>query len=388
MITKQISVTNKVATYLKRGGDVICGNTDYAVLFAFDSEWDAYEKKTARFIWNDKYQDVEFTGYTCPMPAVHHTDAVRVGVYAGDLCTTTPAVIPCQRSILCETNVPQPEQEKHYVSEAQQAAREAEAAAAEAKATIARQSNIFANALKGSASGEAVALKDVSPLEHNLKVKISGVDNPEVVKITTMGANLFNVYAITNANKGGGYRDGDTLYNPRGIFTGGSYFEGFSLHLSEGYYHISADVYTSTPETRTATASFYNPEKDKYLTYTYPSAVINTWVRLTWRVLVDEAGEYFISVMGGGNASNSSNLDVRFKNIMVTKEETKDYYPPFEPYVEPVEYAYGEEIKSIHPSTTIMTDTEGAVVEVEYNRDLNRAFAELYQAIISLGGNV
>ena len=38
--------------------------------------------------------------------------------------------------------------------------------------------------------------------------------------------------------------------------------------------------------------------------------------------------------------------------------------------------------------TTIMTDTEGAVISVEYNKDINKAFAELYQAIISLGGNI
>ena len=35
-----------------------------------------------------------------------------------------------------------------------------------------------------------------------------------------------------------------------------------------------------------------------------------------------------------------------------------------------------------------MTDTEGAIIDAEYNRDINKAFAEMQQAIISLGGNV
>jgi hypothetical protein len=35
-----------------------------------------------------------------------------------------------------------------------------------------------------------------------------------------------------------------------------------------------------------------------------------------------------------------------------------------------------------------LTDTAGAVIDVENNRDINKAFAELYNAIISLGGNV
>ena len=60
----------------------------------------------------------------------------------------------------------------------------------------------------------------------------------------------------------------------------------------------------------------------------------------------------------------------------------------YEPYIEPIEYERGEVIKSIYPSTTLTTDTPGAIIEVDYNRDINKAFAELQQAIISLGGNV
>jgi hypothetical protein len=45
-------------------------------------------------------------------------------------------------------------------------------------------------------------------------------------------------------------------------------------------------------------------------------------------------------------------------------------------------------VTSLYPSTTLMTDTEGAIISAEYNRDINKAFAELQQAIISSGGNV
>lgn len=44
-------------------------------------------------------------------------------------------------------------------------------------------------------------------------------------------------------------------------------------------------------------------------------------------------------------------------------------------------------VKSLYPTTTLMTDTEGAIIEAEYNRDINKAFAELQQAILSMGGN-
>lgn len=47
-----------------------------------------------------------------------------------------------------------------------------------------------------------------------------------------------------------------------------------------------------------------------------------------------------------------------------------------------------EGVTSIYPTMTITTDTKGVVVKPEYHRDINKAFAELQQAIISLGGNI
>ena len=65
----------------------------------------------------------------------------------------------------------------------------------------------------------------------------------------------------------------------------------------------------------------------------------------------------------------------------------------YTPYIEPVEYPVSadgtvEGVTPIYPATTLMTDTEGAVIDCTYNRDINKAFEELYNAIISTGGNV
>lgn len=107
----RVIVSNKIATYLSRDGSIVCGNSDYQIVFSFDSEWDAYENKTARFIWNDECRDVLFTGDTVAVPMLSSTKQVKVGVYAGDLQTTTPALIPCELSILCgsETHSDPPE---------------------------------------------------------------------------------------------------------------------------------------------------------------------------------------------------------------------------------------------------------------------------------------
>lgn len=79
---------------------IVCGNSDYVAIFDFDAEWDAYATKTARFIWGGTFTDVPFTGNECPVPVILDAVSVLVGVYAGDLHTTTAAAVEVRRSIL------------------------------------------------------------------------------------------------------------------------------------------------------------------------------------------------------------------------------------------------------------------------------------------------
>ena len=79
---------------------IVCGNSDYVAVFDFDAEWDAYEVKTARFIWGGTYTDVAFAGNECPVPVIPDAVSVLVGVYAGELHTTTAAAVGVRRSIL------------------------------------------------------------------------------------------------------------------------------------------------------------------------------------------------------------------------------------------------------------------------------------------------
>ena len=123
-----IMVSDRVATYRQRGGVIVCGNKDYRISFIFDSEWDVHAEKTARFIWNGKYFDQTFTGNECKVPVISNATEVIVGVYAGDLRTTTPAKIPCLRSILCGTSEATDGQVEEYRDEAKKAAEEAKAA--------------------------------------------------------------------------------------------------------------------------------------------------------------------------------------------------------------------------------------------------------------------
>ena len=134
-----VKIKNRVATYQEQGDVLpICGNTDDVVRFEFDDEWDDHDKKTARFIWGGKHNDVEFTGDTCEVPVVTNTQVLLVGVYAGELpadgfmLSTTNASIKYQLSTRCVGTTPNPSAGQNYTNEAKGYAEEAKAAAAEA----------------------------------------------------------------------------------------------------------------------------------------------------------------------------------------------------------------------------------------------------------------
>ena len=103
-MTIVISISNKRPT-VTGTPIIVCGNSDYSIGFSFDAEWANAGVKTARFVYVKagavQHQDVVFTGNTVQVPVLSDIREVYVGVYAGDLQTTTPARIPCDRSILC-----------------------------------------------------------------------------------------------------------------------------------------------------------------------------------------------------------------------------------------------------------------------------------------------
>lgn len=103
-----IIVENKRATVV--GSPVIiCGNSDYTVTFTFDAEWTQSGARTARFVYvkggEVQHEDVVFTGNTVAVPVLSDVTFVNVGVFEGDLCTTTPARVNCHPSILCGSGI-------------------------------------------------------------------------------------------------------------------------------------------------------------------------------------------------------------------------------------------------------------------------------------------
>ncbi len=93
-----ITVRNKIATYT---ADVpyVCGNSDYTAVFTFDEEWNEHTQKTARFVYGSSYTDVLFEGDECPFPVIEEATMIVVGVFAGNLRTSTGASVKACYSI-------------------------------------------------------------------------------------------------------------------------------------------------------------------------------------------------------------------------------------------------------------------------------------------------
>ena len=174
-----INVVDKVAT-AEGNPFIVCGNSDYTIRFNFDSAWSGQNTKTARFTYEqdgeEKYAEVVFAGSECQAPVIQNTKKVYVGVYAGDILSTTRCGINCKASILDGEGVEHEEpaedvynQIVEICEEAVAAAGEATAAATEFEATT-RES--FANAVKNTLYGPAVTAGDVSPVEHTLACKV------------------------------------------------------------------------------------------------------------------------------------------------------------------------------------------------------------------------
>ena len=96
-------------------GTVICGNSDYTVVWALDNEWTPYGTKTMRVNLADgSYQDVVFTGSTAALPVLSTSGRASVGLYAGDLHTSRAADLRVLPSVTTAGGAPADPPESVY----------------------------------------------------------------------------------------------------------------------------------------------------------------------------------------------------------------------------------------------------------------------------------
>lgn len=100
-----IDIVDKVAR-AATATPIVCGNSDYTAVFCFDGDWDDFSTKTARFVINGHPQDVVFDGNRCEIPVLQNCTMLEVGVYAGDIRTSTAAYIKCIKSVTSAGGTP------------------------------------------------------------------------------------------------------------------------------------------------------------------------------------------------------------------------------------------------------------------------------------------
>ena len=367
--------------------------------------------------------------------------------------------------------------------------------------------SLVANALKGSASGKVVAIKDVSPLPHTVLVKASGggVCEETLTKTVEVTEPMQEVLLNTPAESvrvvvsGGAYCvgglvpmvDGDNLtaseskdelalwptwsYGEAGghydlVYTvsgntlswsGTKYYEfdgvieqskdiSGSVELNTSgqkiigfcqIYDLDEDnpyaespeydqldmtvaIYESTPSVEVKVygknllpdlKAFLNggniyfgvtaytqgvPLKKGTYTFSFVSDIVATGVYVVSGDGKDKIAEDFTKKNRiTFTLTEDMSVRIRAYSGSFTKDnaisisaqlEVGSSVTEYEPYTEPTTHtviADGTAFDSVYPSMTFVPEADGVELSVEYNRDINKAFAELYATLISVGGN-
>lgn len=248
--------------------------------------------------------------------------------------------------------------------------------------------NNLANALKGGATGQAVSLPDVSPNEHTLGVKVNAPHTSDLTTVTVKrcGKNLTTPQQVY---KGATYYSEEIFENKNCVrFSSATTIKNSPIAFKPNtQYTVSFDVKTILRSGQTTSGV------DNVFCFFYDdgtrSVIQNIYTQTDWvhKVLTSTAGKTVVAVgLYSVEYRSCSYVDIDSFQL-----EEGSIATPHEPY-QSQKYIPSADgtvpgVKSLYPTTTLMTDTEGAIIEAEYNRDINKAFAELQQAVLSMGGN-
>ena len=231
------------------------------------------------------------------------------------------------------------------------------------------------NGLSNSKLGSTILIDDISPVTHEMSVKISSdtVEDLTAVKVTRCGKNLiplpYSQLPIGTTTLNGieftVYEDGSILMN-------GTATTGFAKYLYNNKQNLlglrAGDIITGSKwvsdDSQIAnfnlTFNYYNIDGDM------EEGAINLGVHhrnLTTTITEDYVGwGIYIYISSGKTFDN-----LLFKPQLELGKTATDY----EPYVEPTEYTPNADgtvngVTSIYPNTILITDTDGVIIDCEY----------------------
>ncbi len=202
----------------------------------------------------------------------------------------------------------------------------------------------LANSLKATASGEVVRVDDVSPLEHTAKVKISGENiDMTTVTVTRCGKNLLNFTPYTTNSEGATTQTFEAPILPVGatFFLHGFFDDGGALASGN-----CAFVF------RKGSTQLLNTAPNVAVTVTEEIAQADTVAIYT-------------------NATVAGKTVAKFQIEIGTNPSDYEQYKEATTYTPDADGTV--DIVSVSPTMTLLTDTAGVNIELEYNQDINAA---------------
>ena len=255
--------------------------------------------------------------------------------------------------------------------------------------------NERANALTAQKSGSMLGIDDVSPCEDNVTVNVAAVGDNAPSKVYRLGRNIFDPTPWTTAQTFGGitiqYLPDEDCF----LFDGSSPSENqqFTVAIPNFYYGLNNNF---TVDIEYVSGTTTKNQRDQYAVfhtgYTNDAAL--------WGDKLHNAPLKNESTSQTKTCDRSYFLErtwiyvysgVAFDNYKVRIQvRCSDAAAGYEKYAAPTELTPGTDGNVVAARENVCTfavKTPGTL-STRYNRDINKAFDELKQAIISLGGNV
>ncbi len=243
----------------------------------------------------------------------------------------------------------------------------------------------FANAYKGVQSGASISLDDTSPVEHEIAVFVHSKNYFDALKLTVGSSN------------GGAYisqvsEDYFVVTTPSGYTSNG--MVNTKLTLKELCPFLqSGKTYIISGET--------DSEEMKCI-YLYGNSGSIKWGFNSTKIMTEDLLNSIVLVYGFNNASSSplpeGTGDCKISNLQIEEGDTVTEYTT---YIAPDSVTITIGADNYKPSAdgtvsgvrsmtemSFVSDTDGVIITVEYNKDLNKIIDRLTNAIISLGGSV
>ncbi len=228
----------------------------------------------------------------------------------------------------------------------------------------------YSNTMKAQARGKVVRVDDVSPVEHIVKVNVSGDVGLSTTTVTACGKNLIDHELMPEEATSDGVtvtRDGDTITLNGTLATARNFLNtAFAIYSGTGesytlsYKHISGTV-TGTAHICIGVANSIEEARQSWIALTLE----NKDAARTYQPIGSYIKDIWFYCLAGVTFDNFT-IKIQFE-----KGTTPTAYEPYKGETYTVNADGSCEIASVSPAMTLFTDTASTTIECEYNRDIN-----------------